>query len=142
WWALAPVFAATEVFVVHVHFRRSAHSMSLGELPLVVGLLLASPTDVVIAQVVGSGIVLALNPGRSLIRLVFNVGQYALAACVASAVFHLLMPAHVGLGPQAWSAAFAGTLLSSAMGVLLIGAAITLSEAPVGTTRLPQMPGI
>jgi diguanylate cyclase (GGDEF)-like protein len=142
WWALAPVFAATEVFVVHVHFRRSAHSMSLGELPLVVGLLLASPTDVVIAQVVGSGIVLALNPGRSLIRLVFNVGQYALAACVASAVFHLLMPAHEGLGPTAWSAAFAGTLLSSALGVLLIGAAITLSEAPVGTRRLLQMLGI
>jgi len=142
WWALAPVFAATEVFVVHVHFRRSAHSMSLGELPLVVGLLLASPPQLVIAQVVGSGLVLALSPGRSVIRLVFNVGQYALAACIAASAFHLLVPAHAGLGPAAWSAAFAGTLLSSSMGVLLIGAAITLSEAPVGTRRLVQMLGV
>ncbi len=142
WWALAPVFAATEVFVVHVHFRRSAHSMSLGEVPLVIGLLLASPSDVVIAQLVGSGIVLALNPGRSVIRLVFNIGQYALAACAAASIFHLVVPAHSGLGPAAWGAAFAGTIVSSAAGVLLIGAAITLSEAPVGTRRLLQMLGI
>ncbi len=142
WWALAPVFALTEVFVVHVHFRRSAHSMSLGELPLVVGLLLASPPDVVIAQLVGSGMVLAINPGRSLIRLVFNIGQYALAACVAASIFHLIVPAHAGLGPAAWAAAFTGTAVSSALGVLLIGAAITLSEAPVGLRRLLQMLGI
>jgi len=142
WWELAPVFLATEVFVVHVHFRRSAHSMSLGEVPLVLGLLLASPSDVVIAQLIGSGIVLALNPGRSLIRLVFNVGQYALAACVAASLFHLIAPVHGGLGPAAWGAAFAGTVVSSALGVLLIGAAITLSEAPVGTRRLLQMLGI
>src|SRR5215467_14156766 len=88
WWELAPIFAATELFVVHVHFRRSAHSMSLGEVPLVLGLMLASPPDIVIAQVVGSGIVLLATPGRAPIRLVFNIGQYALAACIAAAVFH------------------------------------------------------
>jgi diguanylate cyclase (GGDEF)-like protein len=142
WWALAPVFLVTEVFVVHVHFRRSAHSMSLGEVPLVIGLLLASPSDVVIAQLIGSGIVLALNPGRSVIRLVFNIGQYALAACVAASIFHHIAPVHGGIGPAAWSAAFAATVASSALGVLLIGAAITLSEAPVGTRRLLQMLGI
>jgi hypothetical protein len=127
WWVLVPVFAFTEVFVVHVHFRRSAHSMSLGELPLVVGLLLTSPSGVVLAQVIGSGIVLALQPGRSLIRLVFNIGQYALAACVAVSVMHLLLPMGAGLGPAAWSTAFLGTVLSSAVGVMLIGCAITFS---------------
>ena len=142
WWALVPVFAFTEVFVVHVHFRRSAHSMSLGELPLVVGLLLTSPTGVVLAQVIGSGIVLALQPGRSLIRLVFNIGQYALAACVAVSVVHLLVPAYAGLGPPAWTAAFAGTFLSSVLGVLLISCAITFSEAAIGSRRLLQMLGI
>ncbi len=34
-WILLVAFAAAERFVVHVHFRRSAHSMSLGEIPLV-----------------------------------------------------------------------------------------------------------
>ena len=34
-WVLLVAFACAERFVVHVHFRRSAHSMSLGEIPLV-----------------------------------------------------------------------------------------------------------
>src|SRR5450755_832891 len=38
-WALVLGFAAAERFVVHIHFRRSAHSMSMGEIPLVFGLL-------------------------------------------------------------------------------------------------------
>src|SRR3954447_7161837 len=141
WWALAPAFAITEIFVVHVHFRRSAHSMSLGEVPLVVGLMLASPTDLVLAQVIGSGIVLALNPGRSMIRLVFNLGQYALAACVAASIVQLA-PHAAALGPGAWSAAFVGTLVGSGLGVFLIGLAITFSEAPVGSRRLLQMFGL
>ena len=41
WWALALGFAATELFVVHAHVRGSAHSLSLSELPLILGLLLA-----------------------------------------------------------------------------------------------------
>ena len=53
WWALALGFAATEVFVIHAHIRGSAHTLSLSELPLVVGLLLAAPQDLIIAQVVG-----------------------------------------------------------------------------------------
>jgi diguanylate cyclase (GGDEF)-like protein len=142
WWELAPVFAATEAFVVHVHFRQSAHSLSLGEMPLVIGLLIASPSDVVIAQVVGSGLVLALNPGRSLVRLVFNVGQYALAASVAATLFHLAVPARDGVGPQAWTAAFGATLASSALVVVLIAAAITITEAWIGWRRLLSMLGI
>ena len=35
WWALALAFAVTEIAVVHVHFRRSSHALTLGELPLV-----------------------------------------------------------------------------------------------------------
>ena len=35
WWLVAAGFAAAERWVVHLHFRRSTHSLSLGELPLV-----------------------------------------------------------------------------------------------------------
>jgi diguanylate cyclase (GGDEF)-like protein len=54
----------------------------------------------------------------------------------------VLVPAHAGLGPGPWSAAFLGTFLSSALGVLLIGCAITFSEAAIGTRRLLQMLGM
>src|SRR5690349_16817985 len=39
WWPLLALgFAASEVWVVHVHFRRDAHSFSMSEVPLVLGL--------------------------------------------------------------------------------------------------------
>ena len=65
WWALAAAFAATELFVVHAHVRGSAHSLSISELPLILGLLLASPQELVVAQVLGPAIVLALTRGHS-----------------------------------------------------------------------------
>ncbi len=61
WWALALAFAVTELFVVHAHVRGSAHSLSMSELPLILGLLLATPQDLVIAQVAGPALVLAAD---------------------------------------------------------------------------------
>src|SRR4051812_5815734 len=52
-WALAVAFGATQVLVVHLHFRRSAHSFTLSELPLVVGLFYADPMHLVVASVLG-----------------------------------------------------------------------------------------
>ena len=73
WWALAIAFALTELFVVHAYVRGSAHSLSISELPLILGLLLASPRDVVIAQIAGPMLVLALTRGHSPMKL----GRYA-----------------------------------------------------------------
>src|SRR5207302_10152705 len=42
WWALGAGFFVAERCVVHLHFRRNAHSFSLGDIPLVFGLVFAS----------------------------------------------------------------------------------------------------
>ena len=42
WWAIAAAWAVAEACVVHLQFRRSAHSFSLADLPFVFGLLFAS----------------------------------------------------------------------------------------------------
>ena len=62
WWALAAAFAVTEVFVIHAHVRGSAHTLSLSELPLVVGLLLAAPQELIVAQIAGPVARAALRP--------------------------------------------------------------------------------
>ena len=46
WWAVALGFACAEICVVHVRFRRSAHSFSLADLPFVFGLVFATGDDV------------------------------------------------------------------------------------------------
>src|SRR4029079_11593917 len=44
WWALALAFSLAEVFVVHLQFRKQAHTLSLTEIGLTLGLLLAAPS--------------------------------------------------------------------------------------------------
>src|SRR5690349_9622615 len=60
WWGVALGFAAAELCVVHVRFRRSAHSFSLADLPFVFGLVFATGDDFVLGALVGHAIVLGL----------------------------------------------------------------------------------
>ena len=83
WWALALAFAVTEISVVHVHFRRSSHALTLGELPLVVGLLFCAPGEVMLAWVAGAALVLVFTPGRVAVRVAFNLAQLAVTAGIA-----------------------------------------------------------
>src|SRR4051794_32131701 len=78
WWALALAFAVTEISVVHVHFRRSSHTLAFGELPLVVGLLFCVPAHVVLGWVAGAALVLVFTPGRVPVRVAFNLAQLAI----------------------------------------------------------------
>ena len=50
WWVLIPLFCAAEVFVVHIQFRRDAHSVSLNEIPLVLALAFATPGHLLVAH--------------------------------------------------------------------------------------------
>src|SRR3954454_23806816 len=81
WWLLAPLFLVAEACVVHLQFRRSAHSFSLADIPFVFGLVFASGGDFVAAALLGAGVVWALRR-LPLMKLSFNLAQLALAACV------------------------------------------------------------
>src|SRR5215211_1067630 len=61
WWMLAPAFFLAERCVVHLHFRRSAHSFSLGDIPLVFGLIFAGADDLMAGVLVGSAVTLFLD---------------------------------------------------------------------------------
>ncbi len=142
WWALAVAFGVTELFVVHAHVRGSAHSLSLSELPLILGLLLATPQDLVIAQFAGPALVLAFSRRNSPIKLVFNLAQFGLTACLAVVTLHALAPVTEGLGPQLWFATFAAVTVSALSGATLVFAAITLAEGVIPSRRLALMMGV
>ncbi len=94
WWVLMPLFYVAEIAVVHIRFRREAHSMSLNEIPLVLGLFFAAPAELVVAQVAGALLVLTIHRRQPPIKLAFNVSQFALSAAVSVIVFRTI----VGLG--------------------------------------------
>jgi diguanylate cyclase (GGDEF)-like protein len=141
WWMLAIGFAVAELFVVHAHVRGSAHSLSLSELPLILGLLLAQPQDVVIAQVVGSALVLALRRGHSPVKLAFNLAQLTLTSSLAVIVLHALAPSLDASGPTLWAATFAAVACGSLVGAVLVFCAIGLTEGSVPSRQLAMMMG-
>ena len=131
WWTLAAGFAATEVFVVHAYVRGSAHTLSLSELPLVIGLLLAAPPELVAAQIIGPAIVLLLIRRSAAVKIVFNLAQFALTACLSIVVLHALMPAPVDIGPGVWTATFIAVGAGSLVGAALVLTAIGLAEGMI-----------
>src|SRR3954467_3695458 len=54
WLALLPVFALTEVVVVHLPTRRNAHGHTLREIPAALGLTFLAPEQYATAFVLGS----------------------------------------------------------------------------------------
>src|SRR4051795_5710775 len=87
WVLWAAAFAASEALVVHVQWQREAHTFSIGDLVLAAGLFLTSPTDLVVAQVVGTAITLVLYRKQYGRRLAFNLAEYALGTALAVTVY-------------------------------------------------------
>ncbi|MBA2643623.1 MAG: hypothetical protein H0U82_11965, partial [Actinobacteria bacterium] len=60
WWSFVLVFFVVEAFPIHVHIRSEAHTISLSELGLVLALYLVSPSDLLLAQLLGVAVALGL----------------------------------------------------------------------------------
>ena len=128
WFVLLPLFAGAEVFVVHLQIRRHAHSISLMEIPLVVGLVFSHPVGIVAARVLGAGGTLALHRRQRGLKLWFNVAHLTLEASLAITVYRALLGDNPPLGPWGWLAAFGAMLVTDAYSSLVITAAISLIE--------------
>jgi diguanylate cyclase (GGDEF)-like protein len=137
WYVLAVGFAITEILVVHIHFRRSAHSLTLAEIPLVLGLLFSSPDEVILGWVVGGGLLmLVVQRDRPTVQTVFNLAQFGTTAGGAAAAFYLLdLPDG---GPGLWAGAAVSALVADAVASLLVGAAMRLSGEPVTVSKLAR----
>lgn len=92
WWQLAVGFYLAEVLVVHLQFRKDAHTLSMSELPMVLGLLFASPLALLVGQLVGSAAALVIHRRQSPVKLAVNLGHLALQTVVAVAVFTAIAP--------------------------------------------------
>ncbi|MGH2799185.1 MAG: putative bifunctional diguanylate cyclase/phosphodiesterase, partial [Thermoleophilaceae bacterium] len=129
WWVVAAGFAAAERWVVHIHFRRSTHSLSLAELPLVVGLLFMEPAELVLAGLVGSSFALLLDREIPPFKAFFNTAQFTLGTCAALLVLDALSIGRDPLEPMVWVAVFAAVSANTLVADVCVGAAVSLAEA-------------
>lgn len=142
WWILAVGFVAAERCVVHLHFQREAHSFSLGDIPLVFGLIFARPSDLLLATILGSFVVFALDRRLPPIKVAFNVAQYALATTAAVIVVHALVDPATHITPAIGGSVMLAAELCALASVALISIAISLAESRVALPRLGEMFGM
>jgi diguanylate cyclase (GGDEF)-like protein len=128
WWLVAAAFAAAERWVVHLHFRRSTHSLSLGELPLVCGLLFLPAHELVIAGLVGSSVALAFDREIPTFKAFFNLAQFTLGTCIALFVVEGFVTVRDPLEPIVWLAVFGAVSAATLVADICVGAAVTIAE--------------
>jgi len=128
WWALAVAFYFAEVFVVHLQFRKQAHTLSLTEIGLTLGLLLGAPVALLIGQLVGTLIALVINRRqRQFVKLAFNVAELPLCSGIAVVIFHSL--AQPGdSAPHVWLLVLFACAVAHVVGILLVSAVIGIAE--------------
>ncbi|MBI2711048.1 MAG: sensor domain-containing diguanylate cyclase [Actinobacteria bacterium] len=114
WPLLALAFAAAEASVVHIEVGDDAHSFTLNELPLVVGLFLLGPWALVAARVTGGALTMAWTNRRSPVKLLFNVGLFAVEAAAAVVLFNVVRRVMPLSAPYVgWVAALAAVVVAS-----------------------------
>jgi diguanylate cyclase (GGDEF)-like protein len=141
WWVVGLLFGATELFVVHVELREHAHSFSLSEVPLVIGLFFLSPPTLVLTQLAGAGVALLINRKQSLVKAVFNMVHFFVVTCLVIPLFAFIVSQGASLGLAGWVAAFVACSSAAAFSTLLIFGAITLSEGRSEVDKLPAVIG-
>ncbi len=141
WWELAGAFYLAEVFVVHLQFRKQAHSLSLTEAGLVLGLFFASPGNLLAAQVAGAGLALSLHRRQRPIKLTFNLAQMPLCTGIAVLIFGSVThggPASV----WTWVVVLGAVAVAHTVGIALVSAVIAVAETKFAAPQLPRTLGV
>jgi diguanylate cyclase (GGDEF)-like protein len=126
WWALGLLFFLAEAYPVHLHFRREAHSLSLSDVALVLGLFMTDPGGVVLAQIVGAGLAILLVRRQRPIKIMFNLAQFALSSSVAVALFHLVVEHGSAYGFAGWLGSLSAAGVSALISAALVAAVMRL----------------
>ena len=90
-WLAVPLllllFGLAEVFVVHLHLRGDAHTFSMVEVPLILGLFFVDPIIVIATHTVAGAAALYFHRRQPILKLAFNAAVFASSATVAVVVF-------------------------------------------------------
>lgn len=134
WWVFALLFAATAAFPIDLEVDGERHPCSFDAVPLVLGLALLTPGELVTAQAVGAALGLIVRR-RSTRQLPFDVARLAFGTAVAIHVFGLLVDPADPLGPRTWLAVYAASLIADLTSALTQRAALAIAtgERPTST---------
>ena len=139
WPLVALAFYVVETRVVHLHIGRSAHSLSMAEIPLLFGLFFLDPVSFIVARMLGGGLALAIARRQRSVKLAFNLSQFLFSSVVSVTVIHAIIGEGTGFGPREWIGAYMATSADAIVGIVAIATAISLAEGRAEFHRIPEM---
>lgn len=125
WWLLIPAFFLTDVLVIHLPTKRSAHTVSVAEFPMVIGLAFVAPALLIVAWVAGSVAAFVGVRRQAPIKLAFNTSLLLLEATAVVSVYHAILQDGSPIEPRGWVAASVAIIVSSSLSALLVSLAIS-----------------
>jgi len=139
WWVLAALIGFAESNAIHIHFRRSAATMAMAEVPIVLGLFFASPTALVAARLLGSAIALIVHRRQTPLKLVFNLAMFGLETVLLVLVFRACLRSDDPLSIDAVGAAIAATVTAALFSALWVVIVATLASGERQFHRMRQV---
>jgi diguanylate cyclase (GGDEF)-like protein len=131
WWVLALAFAATESSVLHIQRGRQARSVSMSELPLVLGLFFAAPLALLAGRLIGCLVTLVSLRRCPPLKTFFNLALFAAETAVTLTVFSVVSSWGGGHITMAWAGAYAGVLAANVLGGCTIGLVIQVHDGGI-----------
>jgi diguanylate cyclase (GGDEF)-like protein len=131
WWALALVFAGGHSLALNIQGVRETRSVSVTELPFVLGLFLLSPVAFCAARFVGCVLGQGVGRGqwRRPLKLAFNTVIVVAEAPLGLLIFRGLAFGSGRMSPQTWAAAVVAAVAVS----IFAGGAVALIIARIET---------
>ncbi len=123
---LTAAFAVAELVVLHVELGRNAYSLSLSELPFVVGLFLSPPLPLLLARIAGGLFALGLRRRQRAHKLFFNLAAWSMEGSVTLVTFAWLTRLLGTATAVQWLAATLAILLGTMQTSTAVAMAIKL----------------
>jgi diguanylate cyclase (GGDEF)-like protein len=103
WWAIAIISIVVELMAFDLEFRRAVYTFTFSEIPLVLGLFLASPMHLIIGRLVGELIFLTVKSRQPFRKWSLNIASFLGECAVAVVVAQGLSLRHLQIGrPLSW----------------------------------------
>jgi diguanylate cyclase (GGDEF)-like protein len=135
WWTMVLLFAGSEVVVLHIQIQREAQTVSLSEIPLVIGLCMAAPVALLVGRTLGSFLVFTLHRRQAPIKVAYNTALVLASGTLALTLWSLAGGGPTP-GPEAWAAAYAAMIAAGAFDAAVTTVAIACYE---GSLKLRQV---
>jgi diguanylate cyclase (GGDEF)-like protein len=131
---LTVTFMAAMLGPVSVHYRGQTYLFALSEVPLMLGLVIATPVVLVICYVLGVAIALCAIRRQSPLKLAFNLASAAMSSVVAILVYRALLGQFIVTGgprvavlPIGWAAGALALAAAFVYGHLAVSIVVRLN---------------